>query len=225
MLVAHSNNPFHGLLNFQKMLADIEFENSMKSDHEIRHERDLLMAEKLKKGDMELDLDETIKQTAQDMEDAYADELKKFEFAPRRTDADKQKDHKSLDRQLDQTLVLLVEQQIGNQKHYMLPQGPHQPGETLRETAERVIKEQCGDNSVVQVYGNSPVGFYKYKYPVNQRKVSVGAKIFFYRSVLSNTVNDKTLKIQSGFEWLTSSELKSKPIPSEYLNSVRSFVL
>lgn len=202
------------------MLADIEFENSMKSDYEIRHERDLLMAEKLKKGDVELDLDESVKQTAQDLKDAYKEELKKFQLASRTTEADAKSDKKSLERSLEQTLILLVEQKVGTQKHFLLPQGLHNDGETLRETAERVVKEQC--DLPVQVYGNSPVGFYKYKYPSDQRKNAVGAKIFFYRAVLNDTQSQPKA---TSYEWLTKSEIVAKKLPSEYLKSVQQCVL
>lgn len=204
------------------MLADIEFENSMKSDHEVRHERDLLMAEKLKKGDMELDLDETVKQTAQDMKDAYTEEFKKFHFASRQTEADKQGDKKSTDRKLDQTLILLTEQQIGNKKFLLLPQGKHNAGETLRDTADRVVKEKCGDSLSVQVYGNAPVGFYKYKYPNDQRNTSVGTKIFFFRAALKD--EPKNALPTENYQWLTKSELAEK-LPAEYLKSVHQFVL
>lgn len=217
----HRGHAHNIVYTFQKMLADIEFENSMKSDHEVRHERDLLMAEKLKKGDVELDLDESVKQTAQDMKDAYTEELKKFEFASRITDADRKGDTKSLDRKLDQALILLVEQQIGSRKHLLLPQGLRNEGETLRDTAERVLKEKCGESLVAQVYGNSPVGFYKYKYPSEQRKTAVGAKVFFYRAVLKN---QPLTPLPLSFEWLTKSEVAEK-LPVDYLKSVQQFVL
>lgn len=204
------------------MLSDIEFENSMKSDHEIKHERDLLMAEKLKKGDVELDLDESVKQTAQDLKDAYKEEFKKFQFASRQTAADQKKDKTSTDRSLDQSLILLLEQQIGGKKYFLLPQGTRNDGETLRDTAERVVKEKCGDSLSVQVYGNAPVGFYKYKYPSEQRKTAVGAKIFFYRAALLKEQSKPSEK--STFEWLTKEEMTQK-LPADYLKSVKQFVL
>lgn len=194
----------------------------MKSDYEIRHERDLLMAEKLKKGDMELDLDETVKQTAQDMKDAYKEELKKFTFASRKTEADSKQETSSIERKLDETLLLLVEQNIGNQKHMLLPQGLRNEGETLREAADRVVKEKCG-TVAAKVCGNAPIGFYKYKYPSEQRKSAVGAKIFFYRAVLDDQSN-QSQEIPSKYEWLTKSEIPAK-LPAEYLKSVQSFVL
>lgn len=204
------------------MLADIEFENSMKSDHEIRHERDLLMAERLKKGDVELDLDESVKQTAQDAKDAYKEELKKFQFASRTTEADSKGDRKSLERKLDETLMLLVEQTVGEKKHFLLPQGLRNEGETLRETADRVIREKCGDSLSARIYGNSPVGFYKYKYPSGHRQNAVGAKVFFYRAVVND--NSGPINTPSTFEWLTKAEMDGK-LPSDYSKSVHTFVL
>lgn len=206
------------------MLADIEFEQSMKSDYEIRHERDLVMAEKLKKGDVELDLDETVKQTAQDMKDAYKEELKKFQFASRKTEEAEKGNRTSAKRKMDETLILLVEQKVGEKTHFLLPQGVRKDSETLRETAERVVKEKCGDSLPVQVYGNAPIGFYKYKYPGDHRQTAVGAKIFFYRAALTDQNNTQAPICHSTHEWLSKFELSEK-LPLEYLKSVNTFVL
>lgn len=205
------------------MLTKIEFEKSMKSNHEIRNEKDIIQAERLKKGDGEIELDDTLKQTAQDLEDAYKEEFKKFEFAPRLTQDDKTKNLLSSNRQLDETLLLLLDQQIGNKKFLLLPQGRWNGGETLRETAERVFKEKFGETLAVQFYGNAPIGFYKYKYPISQRKEAVGAKVFFFRAVLSGQgakVPEKAGKI----EWLSKSELDSKLNP-DYLRAIKQFIL
>lgn len=54
-------------------------------------------------------------------------------------DADKKDDRKSLNRKLDSNLMLLVKQKIGNQELWLLPQVEWQPGETMRNTAERAM--------------------------------------------------------------------------------------
>lgn len=200
----------------------IEFENSLKSDHEIRKEKEKRQLELLKKGDIEVDLDsESSKQTAQDLEDACVDELHKFEFAPRTTEADKKNDIKSMERKLDDKLILLIEQKLGSKKYFLLPQGKHQDGETMRQTAERVLKESCGSDMKVLFYGNAPCGFYKYKYPADQRKDAVGAKVFFYRTALqSGSITDKKVN----FEWLNAEEMRKK-VKEPYFDSVSQFLI
>lgn len=207
---------------FQQYLWRVEFEKSLKSNHELQHERDLKQAELLKKGQMEVDLDEAVaKQTAQDLKDAYTDELNKFKFAPRTTADDASKNITSHNRCLDQTLYLLVEHKLGSKNHLLLPQGPRVEGETMRQAAERVLREKCGDKLEVQFYGNAPCGFYKYKYPAAARDQSVGAKVFFFRASLKNGNVDKALS--SKYEWLQLADLSGKLTPA-YSESLQKFL-
>ncbi|CAG2068730.1 unnamed protein product, partial [Timema podura] len=118
---------------------------SLKSDHEVRHEIEVKQEELLKKGDtLERDIEQA-KQTAQDFEDLCQDELSKFTFSPRVYDTGKENDHHSILRKLDANLVLLVHQKLGKDFVWVLPQGLRSEGETLHQTAERVLKEHCGD--------------------------------------------------------------------------------
>lgn len=210
---------------FQEQLWQIEYENSLKSDHEVQHEKDVRQAQLLKKGEVEVDLDEiSSQQTAQDKKDAYIEEFKKFEFAPRLTEDDKSDNVKSTNRKLEEILYLLVEQKLGDQKtHLVLPQGKREDGETLRQTAERVLKSACGDQLKTAFYGNAPVGFYKYKYPTNARKESVGAKVFFYRSSIQGADGHK-IKDGVNYEWQDKTGLDKK-LSGSYLESVQKFLL
>lgn len=208
---------------YQTYLSQIEFENSLKSNFEIRNEQELKHAELLKKGKIEVDLDDTAsKQTAQDLKDAYTEELNKFQLAPRTTDDDKKKNLQSTNRSLEEVLYLLIEQKLGEKSHLILPQDVWKEGETLRQTAERVVKEKCGESLDVMFLGNAPCGFFKYKYPAAQRKDTVGAKIFFFRSTLRGGNADK--KIASKFEWLDKGDL-GKKLTGSYLESVQRFLI
>ncbi|XP_062544208.1 large ribosomal subunit protein mL46 [Armigeres subalbatus] len=208
--------------NFRSMLTQIEFENSLKSSHEIRKEVEKRQAELLKAGKIDLD-SEALKQTAQDLEDAYNDEFGKFSPAPRVTEADKKNDQKSLNRKLEETLVLLTEQKLGDKVHLLLPQGKHSAGESLRQTAERALKENAGDGLKVTFYGNAPVGFYKYKYPSATRQEAVGAKVFFFRCAL-NPGSQHQVDQKVNFKWLVQSELE-QTLQEPYYNSVSQFLL
>ncbi|XP_001865107.2 39S ribosomal protein L46, mitochondrial [Culex quinquefasciatus] len=208
---------------FKSILDQIEFENSLKSNHELRKETEKRQAELLKAGKIDLD-SEALKQTAQDLEDAYNDELSKFKPAPRLTEADRKGDLCSLERKLEETLVLLAEQKLGGKSYFLLPQGQLGAGETsLRQTAERVLRETVGDSLQVTFYGNAPVGFYKYKYPAAAKRDAVGAKVFFFRCVLkegSPNVGEKSVKVQ----WLDQGEL-AKTLQEPYYRSVSQFLL
>nr|CAD7448975.1 unnamed protein product [Timema bartmani] len=106
---------------------------------------------------------EQAKQTAQDFEDLCQDELNKFTFSPRVYDTGEH-DHHSILRKLDANLVLLVHQKLGKDFVWVLPQGLRSEGETLHQTAERVLKEHCGDQ--LNVRENHERNFMVYYNPV-----------------------------------------------------------
>lgn len=200
----------------------MEFEISLKSDHEIRREKDIRQQELIKAGKLEIELDSDAKslQTAQDVEDMNKEELEKFKFAPRETEDDKNNNVKSLNRKLDETLMLLCSDTVGKADAFILPQAQWAEGETLRQTAERIVKEKFGSELKVQFYGHAPCGFYKYKYKSEGRSEAVGAKTFFYRAAYkAGNVHDKNAK----FEWVNEEQLKGK-VRTSYYDSVSQFL-
>lgn len=206
----------------QEHLTQIEFERSLKSDFELRHEKELVIADLQKKGTVDKEIIESVQQTAQDLTDAWKEEFKAHQLAGRQTDADRKKTVKSVDRKLDKTLFLLIEQQIGERKHMLLPQGKRAAGESLRQTAERVLKTNVGPSLSVQFYGNAPCGFYKYKYPTNERKQAVGAKIFFFRATFQTGHIDAQTSAQ--YEWQDDVGLQTKLNPN-YFKSISQFMV
>lgn len=207
-------------------LNQIEFEQSLKSDFELRHEKELIIANLQKKGAVDIEIIESVQQTAQDLTDAWKEEYKSYQLANRITDDDQKKNIKSVNRKLDKTLWLLIEQQIGNRKYMLLPQGKREPGENLRQTAERTLKMYCGDNLNVLFYGNAPCGFYKYKYPIEERRKSdaVGAKIFFFRSTYQSGFIDDIKMKSLKYEWQDDEGLMGK-LNGNYMKSVSQFLI
>ncbi|CAH4029284.1 39S ribosomal protein L46, mitochondrial [Pieris brassicae] len=204
---------------FKDLLWTVEVENSLKSDHELRHENDKKQAELLKNESVEVDLDTVSKITAQDFEDTSNEELAKFHFAPIETDADKKGDNTSSDRCLQRHLVLVTEQKLGNDIKTILPQGHWKEGETLRQTAERVLQEQCGQELKVTFLSNAPCGFYKYKYP-SELDGKVGAKVFFYYA----NFKDGTVSKNTKSKWLTRNEM-TEFLPQRYDKALKEFLI
>ncbi|CAG9119308.1 unnamed protein product [Plutella xylostella] len=202
---------------YKKLLDTIEIERSLKSDHEIRRENDKKQAELMKSESS--DVDTVSKITAQDFEDAANEELAQFKFAPIETEADKKGDKTSTERFLQKHLVLVKQTKLGSDVKSILPQGAWREGETLRQTAERVLSEQCGDLQV-QFYGNAPCGFYKYKYP-KEVDGKVGAKVFFY---YASYKGGATTKDKTAVTWLSRQEL-SETLPERYHKSVAEFLI
>jgi len=210
---------------YLQSLHDIENEASLKSDHELRNEQDVIRAQILKAGNVELEIEETSTQTAVEFEDACEEELNSFEFATTTTADDSNGDNRSTERSLDRPLVLVVKQRLGSDSHWVLPQLPWQPGESLRQTCERVVKETCGDNLKVQFLGNAPCGFYKYKFPKQARKDGyIGAKVFFYKGFVNSGNVEKKSDTMEDFQWLTQDQLDST-FKRSYAESVNKFII
>jgi len=192
-----------------RMLEQKEFEVSMLNDHELRHKRDLERQERKKKGE-ELDDDEAVV-TALDMEDSWKKAAESFEPAVTISGVN---DLKSVKREMDRPLRLIAKYNLGKDIFWDLPQTVHNEGETLRDTAERAIKQRVGDKLNVQVLGNAPWSFYKFKYPRHYQEKTdrQGAKVWMFKGiVMNNFFDDVAIDLEEGlldYQWATREELK-----------------
>ena len=85
----------------------------------------------------------------------------------------------------------------------------------MRQTAERAVKTKCGDHLKFGILGNSPLSFYKYKYPKHyQTKTEkVGAKVFIFKAYLNSEFFDDVI-VEGGdnvldYKWATLEEMQS----------------
>lgn len=173
---------------------------------------------------MDLDADARQLQTAQDREDLHHDELARFKkiIASRQQAPEVDSNLQNVNRKMEESLLLICEQNIDGSKAFALPQAEWNEGETLRQTAERIVKEQLGGGLQAKVYGNSPCGFYKYKYKSpSSTNSAVGAKVFFYRAkYVSGNVKHKQLN----YEWIIHEELAPK-VRKSYFESLSSILV
>ncbi|NXG48877.1 RM46 protein, partial [Psilopogon haemacephalus] len=208
------------------LMEQIELEKSHYSDHEMRKLQEEEQLRRRKENIYDDD-DEGPGKTvimAQDLEEKWEQKFQQFEAAPRVTDADRNNTRTSLDRRLDSNLLLLVKQQIGNQKLWLLPQAEWQPGETLRSTAERAMATVLGDHIRAKVLGNAPHGIYKYKFPRAIRtEDNVGAKVFFFKAFLQSSDLSRA-ELKEDYLWVAKDELGGY-LKSEYLKKVNGFLL
>ncbi|XP_072806852.1 large ribosomal subunit protein mL46 isoform X2 [Vicugna pacos] len=121
------------------LLQQIEIERSLYSDHELRALEEAQQLEKRKSDLYEEEEDEQNILLAQDLEDMWEQKFLQFKPGARITEADEKNDQTSLHRKLDRNLILLIKEKLGDQDLWMLPQAEWQPGETLRQTAERSL--------------------------------------------------------------------------------------
>lgn len=84
----------------------------------------------LKKGE-ELNEEVHLKQTAQDLFDAWTEELKQFKITYKLNDINSKKLIAS--QKLDKHLVLLVNKKVNDKSYFTLPLDHYKEGETLRQ--------------------------------------------------------------------------------------------
>lgn len=215
---------------YAQLSARLEIERSLQSDHEQRHQEDLRVAERVKSGresGISDDAETGSFQTAQDVEDACAEELARFHVAERRSAADVTGDQTQITRALDQRLFLLVHQRIApNINEWILPQTIHADGETMLQAAKRAIVNVCGTEMEVKFLGNAPCGFYRYRYPNKMVKDGepVGAKVFFFPARLVRG-NVSVAEGSTEFLWLTREEIMEKLRVQAYRQAVSSFIV
>ncbi|KAM5169972.1 large ribosomal subunit protein mL46 [Mantella aurantiaca] len=208
------------------LLHQIELERSLFSDHEIQLIEDAIHLRRKQSDNYDDDFDSESKDIvmAQDLEDTWEQKWKSFKFASRTTEADEKNDRSSLNRQLDNTLVLLVKERFGNEDVWMFPQLAWQAGETMRQTAERALSALSGNRTEANFFGNAPCGFYKYKFPKTMRtEDTVGAKVFFFKAMLKSQ-ELQTSKQRGEYVWVSKDELKDYLKPA-YLSAVQEFVI
>lgn len=159
-------------------------------------------------------------------------------------DADLSNNKKSIDQSLDKYLYFVVKSHFGKDEHWVFPQQLHQPGESLRNTAERILenhfpsKLQNGNKYSVNVkfLGNAPSCYYSYRYPsdIAEEKQKLGLKMFLFKCELDrNKEKHESLKGPVGnrvlvpkvdnFMWLTRDELKTQ-MPERYWDTISNAI-
>lgn len=145
-------------------------------------------------------------------------------FICRLTGADANKDRKTTNRKLDRHLLFVVQQATEGKKSWMLPSTQWTEGESLRQTAERALKDHIDPGThPVRMLGNAPWGVHTIKYPssVREKKGVSGVKIFFFKAqLLSQSAQPRSAE----YSWLGREELKEFLEP-EYLRSVSQFLI
>jgi len=196
-------------IEMMKNLDQMNLENSLKSDHEIRHDRDLENAAKRKDGEQI----EAGERTAVDDQDEWEKEFAAFTPVPRKTEADEKCDVRSIRRALDRPLHLIAQRKIGDALHWDLPTAINvrEGGESMRETAERALFSHFGDGLKVSVLGNAPWTFYKYNYPrkIREQTGKRGEKVFIYKAFLESGANSIAMdqKLCNDYKWVLREEL------------------
>ena len=220
------------LTNFESKMIEhlkqIEYENSKKSDFELRQEADIEAAEKRKLDGTKLS---SGTRTAEDDHDAWCKDKQSFTCKSKFTKADETNDLSSLVRCLDKPLHLIIERNCGVQNnptekpHFVwdIPSSIRLEGETMRQVAERAVRETCGSDLDVQILGNAPWAYFKNKYPrkIQDLTGKKGEKTFIFKAHYKSGHVQSQENISRNFRWSTITELNSlEPKLRDILNEI-----
>lgn len=117
--------------------------------------------------------------------------------SPRLTDADKKGDTKSMLRCLDKHLFLVVK----SNDRWEFPSAENVEGETIRDTATRVLEETMGNNFQTYFLGNSPFGH------IDEPKERKGPLFYHRAKIVEGKV---VLSRKSGwadYAWVSKEEI------------------
>ena len=101
-----------------------------------------------------------------------------------------------------------MKRKIGESFEWHLPLAVRADGETLRQTAERALLEQCGKDFGAQILGNAPFGFYKETYSkrIRSQLGFRGQKVFLFKAhFLAGQVSPQE-NCSEDFKWLLQEE-------------------
>jgi hypothetical protein len=133
-----------------------------------------------------------------------------FKPASRVTEADKNKDTRSMERMLDKSCFLVVKRNRED-KSWQFPQGKvsdEKDGNIPRATAERVLDRAVGTVNRYFI-SNAPVGHICYAYPeaMQKKRGEYGAKVFFYRAQLIQGAVKLETRLYTDYAWIGRGEV------------------
>lgn len=138
-------------------------------------------------------------------EKTRAEEHSKMEFAPRITEDDLSGNKRSLDRQLDKSVYLIVKKDR-TENTWEFPKVNWRGSEPLRDTLEDNLRHLFGGDTRLHMMGHAPIGHLSYKYPQPQGPTE-GAKVFYFHTLyLSGDI--LIPKPYVDFAWVSRDEMK-----------------
>ncbi|XP_031552295.1 39S ribosomal protein L46, mitochondrial-like [Actinia tenebrosa] len=201
---------------YEELQDQLELERSALSEDEVKVKKVMERKKKLTERDEEENMEiAQFEEQRKEFQEEHEEEYRHFQPGSRETDADKNNDLKSSHRKLQNTLILLLKTPDAQ---WEMPQSNVQEKETLRQAAERRLKEVCGSEINVKYITNAPAGVVK----IPHQETRTTNKVFFYKACfLGGTINLGTE--YQNYAWVTREEMKDFVKP-EYYKTVSRFV-
>ncbi|CAK5112897.1 unnamed protein product [Meloidogyne enterolobii] len=237
--------------NFAQLSEVRENQTSYKCDFELELEKDAILLEKRKKMEAEgkdlSHLDQQLGVSSVQKRIEWSEKaqklIEKYNLDNPPTNASM--DFKCLKRNLDRKLVLAVRQKFEDAhtdeyvSPWILPQLMNKKGETLKETALRLLSLSLPSEDTknpfpfeFQMYGNAPIAHYLYKYTktMQDRLGFDGSIIFFYPAQILHSNKAINSWTEVGFnpnkiadyKWCTGEEFDKLVGDRNYRNAFKS---
>eukprot|EP01133_Synstelium_polycarpum_P016731 gene16731-19886_t len=140
-------------------------------------------------------------------EEDFEEDFDKYVAESRETDADRIDDRKSLKRALDKSLYLIVKKR---DDEWQFPSTAWIKGESMKNAAERALRDTTGTAWKYWIPSQSPCGVHKVYLDNEEQDLlkSEGVKNFFYRSHYFGGEMEFNKKVVKDHLWVTKAELK-----------------
>ncbi|KAJ3526600.1 hypothetical protein NM688_g8244 [Phlebia brevispora] len=143
-----------------------------------------------------------------------------LQIMPRRSEADKKGDVKSLNRMGDRNLYLVVMNKENGKDVWKFPQTELSGEELLHEAVKRDLRSPYALNMDTWVVSRIPVGVYK---PPSANPSGKDSYVFFYKAhILQGQVRPDGKSVLD-FAWLTKQEIQAK-VDENYWHGVRDIL-
>lgn len=212
---------------YSNLINELNVRKSLLSDHELRHLKDLEVAEKRKQSGDQAGSREVVIETAVDYEDQCLKQLQSFTFAERHTSQKpgtglKKPEGvlKNLDRILDKKLLLIVYDPVKSQ--WQLPELQwNKEDDSLRHTAQKSVNNLHKNDALrVNFLGNAPAGVYKTK-PVGGE----GEKHYIFKAHYRSGGDQLAFASKFDYAWIRKEELPDFIKNTEYLECLNNLIL
>ncbi len=110
---------------------------------------------------------------------------------------------------------------------WQFPQGGQDANETLKQTGQRELTEECGDDLIVKFHGEKPIGSYKYFFPNDfhrhQQNINGANVNFFLADFISGTIKLDNNELCE-YKWIEKEKF-SNFFSDNYLKEIKNIII
>lgn len=216
---------------YQKLKEQLRVERSRLSDHELEEREYVKQKRERERQALEEDVVvESSRHSAieefEDLLEARQQEVAVFQPSPRPTAVDRSGNMRSVQRQLDKVLYLLVKKDRSSHCWQMPQGGLLGEGESLLQGARRELSEECGSDLRVNFLSSTPSAFLSYHLHHSLPTASdiIGSKVFFLKAQYRGGEVQLNRQELVDHVWVTKEEMREY-VEEDYFNSVGSTLM